>query len=272
MPSSWSNVILIVAAGAGTRLHSPQPKAFLTLHNIPLWLFSSLSFATHLTISRFILVVPPSFFSMPESLQYSHPFFSLTYLHSPNPSFHKFTLQLNNRINIALHVVPGGKERHDSVWNGVQHIYSLLSKEEATITTLWIHDAARPFLTPDVISHLQNARDSNPHQAYFPQLPVSDTLRHQLNSASKTVPRDQFQLVQTPQIFPFLPLFSAYASSTSFYNITDDVTLFELQNESAKPVPGNRLLFKITYPEDLLLASAFAPTFFDQFILPHLHK
>lgn len=271
MPSSWSNAVLIVAAGSGSRLNAEVPKVFLHLSNVPLWLFPTLSFAIHLPVTALVIVVPSSYFQQPSLIAFHHPLFSLSYRQSPDPNLHEFTLRFRNGKYFLLHIVPGGKERYHSVWNGLQRICQI-AHEKRSHLTVWIHDAARPFLIPEVIKTMENQRNQEPSMAYFPKLPVSDTLRRKQEETSITVPRREYFLVQTPQIFPFPPLFSAYSIETAFADVTDDLMVFERNQGKVTPVPGTPFLFKITFPEDYQLASAFAPTFWNQHIVPYLRN
>jgi len=120
-----------------------------------------------------------------------------------------------------------------------------------------VHDGVRPFPSIDVIRNCyETARTV---KAVIPVVPVVETLRHiSLTShlsplTSKTVPRNEYRLVQTPQCFDIQLL---KAANRQPYNdgFTDDASVVEAFGYGITLVEGNRENIKITTPYDLKIA------------------
>lgn len=142
----------------------------------------------------------------------------------------------------------GGETRFHSVKNG-------LAKVSSDATLIGVHDGVRPFVSVDTIGacYEEAARS----EAVVPVTDVVETLRH-ISSAgelSETVPRGDYRLVQTPQVFAASLLRQAYNQPyTDFF--TDDASVVERFGHPVTLVQGNRENIKITTPFDLTIASA----------------
>lgn len=148
--------------------------------------------------------------------------------------------------------VPGGAERADSVRNG------LLAMEPLSPDLVAVHDAARPLVTPTLISAVIAA--AREWGAAVAAEPVTDTIHRAAGAGAlvETVPRDHLWAMQTPQVAGFEALKSALASS-SRQPITDEVSALIRSGIHPRVVPHNGLNFKVTYPRDLTLAEAALP-------------
>jgi 2-C-methyl-D-erythritol 4-phosphate cytidylyltransferase len=122
-----------------------------------------------------------------------------------------------------------------------------------------VHDGVRPFPSIEVIRNCyETARTA---KAVIPVIPVVETLRHisltshPLPLTSKTVPRDEYRLVQTPQTFDIQLL---KAANRQPYNdgFTDDASVVESYGHKITLVEGNRENIKITTPYDITVAEA----------------
>lgn len=167
--------------------------------------------------------------------------------------------ELIERYNIKniKRIVPGGKERQDSVYNALN---SFCEKAEAIL----IHDGARPLVQRDLIKRA--IYELKGFDGVITALPVKDTIkevRAQRTEGSsdiiveKTLNRSLLWAVQTPQVFYFDKIMKAYkkAMSEGFY-ATDDSALIERYNGMVKIIMGSYRNIKITTPEDLLIAEA----------------
>ena len=116
-----------------------------------------------------------------------------------------------------------------------------------------VHDGVRPFPSIEVITRCYvTARQQG---AVIPVIPVVETVRHIEGDNSRTVPRDEYRLVQTPQTFDIQLLKRAYRQPfTPMF--TDDASVVEALGESITLVEGNRENIKITTPFDLKTAQA----------------
>lgn len=140
-------------------------------------------------------------------------------------------------------IVPGGRDRTESVKNGVA---AVSSRAEYVA----VHDGARPFVSDGLIT--RTIQGAIAYGACAPALAVSDTLKRTDRDGFivETVPRDGLSAVQTPQVFEKGLFLKALGSGVS---ATDDCALVELSGDRVKLVEGERGNIKLTYPADLEL-------------------
>jgi 2-C-methyl-D-erythritol 4-phosphate cytidylyltransferase/2-C-methyl-D-erythritol 2,4-cyclodiphosphate synthase len=147
-------------------------------------------------------------------------------------------------------VCAGGAERSDSVWNALEAV-------PPATQLVAVHDAARPLVTPALISAvISTARETG---AALPATAVSDTLKRSEDGADtrETVPRAGLYGVQTPQVFDYGLLVQAYRSAREDgVPGTDDASYVERLGHPVRLVPGERMNLKITVAEDLRMAEA----------------
>ncbi|GAA6755366.1 2-C-methyl-D-erythritol 4-phosphate cytidylyltransferase [Thermus sp. 2.9] len=145
--------------------------------------------------------------------------------------------------------LPGGATRQASVAR-------LL--EAASLPLVLVHDVARPFVSRGLVERVLKATQAT--GAAVPVLPVPDTLvRPEGEGYGEVVPREALRLVQTPQGFFTALLREAHAHARKRgLSATDDAQLVRALGYPVALVEGERTAFKITYPEDLLLAEALA--------------
>lgn len=153
-------------------------------------------------------------------------------------------------------VVPGGKERQDSVYNGLQVI-----QDDKSIVL--IHDGGRPFADSGMLSNA--IREVEGWDGVVAGVPVKDTIKEAADAGSsdggavvcQTLNRDVLYAIQTPQVFPFKVIMEAHekARGEKFYG-TDDASLVERCGGRIKIVAGSYRNIKITTPEDLYIAEA----------------
>lgn len=154
-----------------------------------------------------------------------------------------------------LRVVIGGARRQDSVANAFDAVST-----EAEIVL--VHDAARPFVSADVISRSIDAAAE--YGAAIAALPVTDTVKQVTMEAGQrviagTIPRESIYLAQTPQAFRREVLARAVALGRSGADATDEAALAELAGCPVHIVEGDADNVKITTPSDLARARARAP-------------
>jgi 2-C-methyl-D-erythritol 4-phosphate cytidylyltransferase len=152
------------------------------------------------------------------------------------------------RISKVRHVLAGGKQRQDSVRNGLAVIGD-------NVDIVLIHDAVRPFISGDVI-HLV-VREAEKWGAVTVGMPVKDTVKRvdQGGWILETLNRQVLWMTQTPQAFKRSVIQEAYrrADEDQFYG-TDDASLVERMGFRVKMIEASYENVKITTPEDLLLA------------------
>lgn len=154
-------------------------------------------------------------------------------------------------VTKPLTITEGGKERQDSVSNGA----ALCGDAEY----IAVHDAARPFITPEEIEAV--CADAEKYGAATLAVPVKDTIK--VAAADGTVcatpERSTLRAIQTPQVFRLSLYKEALClAKNAGKQYTDDCQLIEAAGGKVYLTPGDYKNIKITTPEDLLVAEAFA--------------
>ncbi len=144
----------------------------------------------------------------------------------------------------AARIVIGGALRRDSVAIGVAAL-------EPAIERVLVHDAARPFVPPEVIDRVLSALDGA--DGAVPTLPVADTLTR---GDGTLVPRDNLHRIQTPQGFCRTMLASAHAAWPIGEDASDDAQMVRRLGGRVTLVQGDIMLDKVTYPQDFAAAEA----------------
>lgn len=211
--------ILIVAGGKGLRMGGDIPKQFLPIGGKPVLMRTMEAFHSYDSSIHIILVLPVS---------------QQAYWKELCETYH---FALSHRI------ADGGETRFHSVKNGLE----LVDKEGL----VGVHDGVRPFVSQEVIARCFSEAETK--KAVIPVIGVVETVRHLTGEGSETVPRDQYKLVQTPQVFEVSLLKKAYDQSFTA-DFTDDASVVEAMGEKIWLVEGNRENIKLTTPFDLKLA------------------
>ena len=216
--------IIIVAGGKGLRMGSDIPKQFLPIGGKPVLMRTLERFRAYSSALQIILVLP-------EAQQ--------DYWRQLCEEYH---------FNIEHQIANGGQTRFHSVQNGL----ALVPDDAEGV--VGVHDGVRPFPSIEVIRNCyETAREK---KAVIPVIPVVETVRQLISNgqvSSRTVPRDEYRLVQTPQTFDIQLL---KAANEQPYNdgFTDDASVVESYGYAITLVEGNRENIKITTPYDLKIA------------------
>lgn len=146
-------------------------------------------------------------------------------------------------------VVPGGKERQESVQRGLEAV-------PGDAAWIIVHDGVRPCITPDLIRRVLAA--AREHGAAVAALPVAETVKRGVDEwVKETVDRHGLWAVQTPQAFGASLLREAHRRAAAEGMLgTDDAALVERLGVPVRLVPGLAGNVKITRPEDLGLVRA----------------
>jgi 2-C-methyl-D-erythritol 4-phosphate cytidylyltransferase len=142
----------------------------------------------------------------------------------------------------------GGERRQDSVTQGLRRLKDC--------EWVFIHDGARPFVDQEMIHRgLEAAQETG---AAIAAVPVKETVKvAQAGVVQETLPRQNLWVVQTPQVFRFDIITSAYEqASKEVTEATDDAMLVERSGYKVKLYAGSYDNIKITTPQDLQLAKA----------------
>lgn len=234
---------IVPAAGLGKRFGPGKNKPFQILGGKPLIVWS---LETLVSVNEIVDVIPV---------------FKAEDMEHGQNIIEEYNLSKIKRI------APGGKERQDSVYNGLKLI-------EDTESIVLIHDGVRPLIDKDlienVIKELLIPPAPPPPEAEVKGgmgglhgvdgvilgVPVKDTIKEAEDGIIKsTLKRSSLWAIQTPQVFLYSSILQAYdrAMKEGFYS-TDDAALVERNSGKIKVVMGSHKNIKITTPEDLAIA------------------
>ena len=226
---SERNTAIVLAAGQGKRMHSKVQKQFLEIQGYPVLYYSLRCFQESPLIQDIILVTGEE---------------SISYCKEEIVQKYGFT-----KVSA---VIPGGKERYDSVYAGLC--------ECRDCEYVLIHDGARPFVTEEILKRgLQKVKETG---ACVIGMPSKDTVKlsDEEGYVKETPNRKCVWTIQTPQIFSYSLIREAHDSirQKDMSKITDDAMVVE-QETGAKVAlaEGSYQNIKITTPEDLDVAEVF---------------
>lgn len=209
-----------------------MPKQFLPIAGVPLLLHALRPFLSHPDVAQVVVVLPARWVQSP-------------------PEW------LAPLLGERLRAVAGGSARMDSVEAGLNEL-------PPSCSTILVHDGARPFPDPRVISLIID--EARRGAGAIAALPVTDTLKEAerrtfgaLQRIAKTLPRDGIWRAQTPQGFPRSMLEAAYADARALdVTATDCASLVERIGGEVVMVSDVVTNMKVTTPADLILARAVA--------------
>ena len=144
-----------------------------------------------------------------------------------------------------VHLVEGGEERFHSVKNGVDSI-----TEHGCVA---VHDAVRPLVTKKMIEDGFTLAENS--GSAIPIVSVRDSMRIESKDGYHRVDREDYKMVQTPQVFEVQTL-QEVMNCEYEENFTDEATLWEDKGKSLYFFDGDHQNIKITYPSDLTYAEA----------------
>jgi 2-C-methyl-D-erythritol 4-phosphate cytidylyltransferase len=221
--------VLIAAAGKGERAGAGEPKQFRLIRGVPLLLRSIRPFARHPRVREIVIALPAGLASDP-------------------PEW------LASLASDRLRWVAGGATRAESVKAALDVI-------DPGCATVLVHDAARPFVAPEIVDAVIACADAG--AGAVPAIPVSDTLKRTHPASSRvaeTVSRARLWRAQTPQGFPRDMIVEAYERSTAgeVPAFTDEASLVEAAGFPVEVVPGGDRNIKVTTEDDFTLAELLA--------------
>ena len=220
-------VALIPAAGQGRRMGAEKPKAFLPLGDLPILAHTLQKFEDCPQVDEVLPLVPPG-----ETLGWTE------------------EIVLRSGLKKVLRIVPGGQERQESVYRGLQAL-------RGTADWVLIHDGVRPFVSQGLIQ--QALSETFQWKAVVVALPANETIKEVSAEGAvlRTVDRRGLWMIQTPQSFEFPLVLRAHEEARKAgFGGTDDASLVERLGIPVKILKGSRLNMKITTPEDLVLGEA----------------
>ncbi|MDD2581541.1 MAG: 2-C-methyl-D-erythritol 4-phosphate cytidylyltransferase [Desulfuromonadaceae bacterium] len=228
--TQFKSIALIPAAGMGKRMGASINKQYLQLNGMPIVSRTISFFEQSPLIDSIYLVVPA------EEIPYCR----------------KYVIEACGFSKIEA-IVPGGKERQNSVMNGLNAMRDHVADDDIVL----IHDGVRPLITEQIL--YESIRTARVHDGALAAVPVKDTIKTVRGGiVTDTPPRESLWQAQTPQSFRFAKIFQAHLSAEADGFIgTDDASLIEHTGGEVHIIRGDYRNIKITTPEDLILAEAF---------------
>ena len=219
---------IIAAGGQGLRFGGATPKQFVELEGKSLLEHSVQAFARSSRIDTIVVALPASMIDNPPRFLQS--------------------------VGKPTTVVAGGADRSASVANAFANVPD-------SIDVVVIHDAARPFVSDDLINRTLDA--ASVHGAAIAAIPARDTVkqvdRREPATITATLPRDTIFLAQTPQAFRRDVLATAL-SAAEIGSATDEAMLAERAGFRVHIVEGDPRNIKVTTADDLRRSSSSAGT------------
>ncbi|ACB73745.1 2-C-methyl-D-erythritol 4-phosphate cytidylyltransferase [Opitutus terrae] len=206
---------IILAGGSGNRFEADVPKQFCLLNGSMVIEHAVATFRTSGLFNKIIVALSPEWLDHPRAAI--------------------------GDVNIA-----GGNTRNESTWNALQAC-------DPDTDYVIIHDAARPFVTEQILKDCVDALREN--DAVDVCIPADDTIVKVADGFVESIPdRSKLMRGQTPQGFRFGALHEAYQANLGRLTATDDVGIFLRSGGRCKVVQGSPFNLKITYPHDLFVA------------------
>lgn len=214
--------VVIPCSGVGSRSGSVGPKQYELLVGLPIIFHTLSAFAKISRISYTLVVVTPG-----------DDFFD------------------RNPTSSAVVAKCGGATRFATVVNGLRELRRVGAEDHDWVL---VHDAVRCLVTPEAINRLMDACE-NDEVGGLLAYPLSDRVTTGADGrAFKTLPDSNCWGAQTPQMFRMGVLQSALQQTDG--SVTDESCAIEMLNLKPLLIPGDRQNFKLTFPEDFVLAEA----------------
>lgn len=222
------NIGIILAGGMGTRMGtSDTPKQFMDVYGKPVVIHTLENFDIHPEIDVIAVVCVKEW---QEDLKIL---------------IRKFEL------NKVKWIIDGGKTRQESTLNALNTLENVIKEDDIVV----IHDSARPLITNRIIS--DNINGAKEFGAVDTVIPTADTIVRSIDGSKiSDIPvRRELYLGQTPQSFKFSIIKEAHeiAAKNNIDNATDDCQLVLNTGKEVHLIKGDKLNFKITTQDDLLL-------------------
>lgn len=233
------HIAIILAGGTGSRVGGKTPKQLLPLEDGRSILEHSVdAFEQAECIDEIAIVMHPDWIGAVQGMC------------------------LQNSWQKVQQIIPGGAERWESSWKAVQAYNGERRMANGERVCLWLHDAARPFVSQRILKDVAKALETS--AAVTVAVPMTDTL-YKVESLELSVERSlkvesiparaDFMRAQTPQAFHLEVLKEAFerALKEGAVAATDDVGIVHkyLPEQSITIVAGEEANRKITYAEDL---------------------
>ncbi len=212
--------VIIAAGGKGLRMNTEIPKQFLEIQEKPILMHTIEAFAQYDSTMKILVVLPQEYLDTWKNLCEK------------------------NQFTTPHQMVLGGNTRFESVSHGL-----LMIQSEGIIA---VHDGARPLVSTALIGRCFETAEKL--GSAIPVCTMVESIRQRVGNGTKSIDRNEFVAVQTPQVFNSIILKMAYKQAQP-KNYTDDASLVEQFGITLNTVEGDRSNIKITESLDLKLAA-----------------
>lgn len=216
------NIFIIVAGGSGVRMNASTPKQFIEVNQKTILHHTISVFYEFDPNAQIIVVLPSQRINEWKSIIDSY------------------------KIQIPHTIISGGEERFFSVKNAIDSI----DIEDAIVS---IHDGVRPLVSHKTIQDCISA--AKEHGSAIPVVELKESIRFVDKKNHKSIDRNNYRLVQTPQCFKLSIIRAAYKQKFQLA-FTDDASVVENYGESVFLVQGNYENIKITTQSDIYIIEA----------------
>jgi 2-C-methyl-D-erythritol 4-phosphate cytidylyltransferase len=215
-------IAIIPSGGLGSRILSSIPKQYIKVLGKELIVYTLQIFQNCDLVDEIIIPAQPTYFNLLNEIK------------------EKF------RLNKISNIIEGGKERQDSVFNGIKQLK--LNNNDLVI----VHDAARPLLSTTLLEN--SIKAAKKYDSIVVAKKASDTLIKGNSHVEEYLDRTNIYYAQTPQIFRYKILNEAFefAKKNNYYG-TDESMLVKRANYNIKIIEGETINFKVTSQSDLQL-------------------
>lgn len=224
------NIGIVLAGGSGVRVGSDIPKQFIDIGGKPLIVYTLEAFNKNSNIDYIAVICKKDY----------------------EGTLEQWIKEYN--LNKIKWIVEGGSTRQQSVENGLKKLQDVCTKEDIVL----IHDGARPLITDNIIN--ENIDRAKVYGAINTVIPCTDTIISSTKGDGiEAVPnRSELYQCQTPQSFQYGVICKAheFAKNNALSSATDDCQLVFAMGKKVYFANGDRLNFKVTTKEDLIILKA----------------
>lgn len=235
------NIVVLTAAGSGTRMHQDIPKQFIHVDNKPIIVYTMEAFENHPSIDAIVVVT----------------------LESWKEVLYAYAKQFN--ISKLKIVVDGGSTGQESIYNGLKAAEKVYGTDGNTII---IHDGNRPLVSNEIISDaLATYKQWGSAVAAIPCVEAVFSSEDGIH-AKNSIPREELFRTQTPHVYDLKKLLWAHEEAKK-KNITNTAASCDLMYKLGEEVyfsRGTEENFKITTVNDLTIFKAMLKTRRDEWI------
>ena len=213
---------IILAGGKGKRMGKDISKQFILVKDKPIIYYTIKKFSDCKLIDEIILVLPK------DEIEYCK-----------KEVLEKYSLKVDK-------IIEGGKERQDSVYNGLKALKNT--------DIVLIHDGARPKVSEKII--LEGIENAKKYGAAAPGVMPKDTIKvkDELSFSKETLKRESLIAIQTPQVFKKDIIVKCHERvREDNISVTDDTMVVEKYGYKVYLYDGDYTNIKVTTPEDLIL-------------------